>query len=134
PSHPPGGPTHLPSTVAGAGGGASGAIGLSIVVPARNEAESLPTLLDEIARAFRPLVARPDGQGHRLEGFEVIVVDDASTDETPGVLARLSSGVPELRPIRMARNVGQSAAVVAGFRAARGAFVATLDADLQNDP
>src|SRR5690606_15754305 len=94
----------------------------------------LPTLLDEIARAFRPLVARPDGQGHRLEGFEVIVVDDASTDETPGVLARLSSGVPELRPIRMARNVGQSAAVVAGFRAARGAFVATLDADLQNDP
>lgn len=137
PSHRPGGSSHLS---VGAGGGdsgsrsATGPIGLSIVIPGRNEAEALPTLLEEIAGAFRPLVDRGFDDGHRLGGFEVILVDDASTDETPEVLARLSGRYPELRSIRMASNVGQSAAIVAGFREARGAFVATLDADLQNDP
>ena len=111
-----------------------GAIGLSVVVPACNEAESLPRLLVEIARALRPMVDRRPGDGHRLRGFEVVLVDDASTDETPEVLSRLEGAFPELRPIRLASNAGQSAATVAGFRASRGDYVATLDADLQNDP
>ena len=102
---------------------------LSIIVPAKNEAASLPQLVDEIARAFRPRVA-----SGKLGGFEVVVVDDGSTDETPATLERLGHDYPELRPITLARNVGQSGASAAGFRAARGEWVAMLDADLQNDP
>jgi glycosyltransferase involved in cell wall biosynthesis len=106
---------------------------LSVVVPAKNEAASLPQLVDEIARALRPLRARR-ADANRLDGFEILVVDDGSTDETPDVLRRLIVDYPELRPITLAANVGQSAATAAGFRAARGDWVATLDADLQNDP
>jgi dolichol-phosphate mannosyltransferase len=106
---------------------------ISVVVPAKNEAASLPRLVEEIARALRPLtIARASGP--RLVGFEVVLVDDGSTDDTAEVLRRLSADYPELRPIRLAANVGQSAATAAGFRAAGGEWVATLDADLQNDP
>jgi glycosyltransferase involved in cell wall biosynthesis len=106
---------------------------LSIIVPAKNEAASLPQLVEEIVRAFRPLEARVGG-AHRLDGFEIVVVDDGSTDATPDVLRGLARNVPELRPVRLTRNVGQSGATAAGFRAARGDWVAVLDADLQNDP
>jgi glycosyltransferase involved in cell wall biosynthesis len=64
----------------------------------------------------------------------VIIVDDGSTDATPAVLRELGKEYPELRPIRLAHNVGQSGATAAGFVEARGDWVATLDADLQNDP
>ncbi len=105
---------------------------LSIIVPAKDEARSLPRLVEEIALAFRPKVG--DGGGHRLRGFEVVVVDDGSADPTPLVLQDLRGRYPELRPVTLARNVGQSGATAAGFRAARGGWVAMLDADLQNDP
>ena len=104
---------------------------LSVVVPARNEAPSLPQLIDEIVRALRPLGnSIEDG----LSAFEVLIVDDASTDETPRVLSELTHSYPELRWLRLASNVGQSSAIVAGIRAARGDWIATLDADLQNNP
>lgn len=106
---------------------------LSIIVPAKDEAASLPDLLAEIAAAFRPLRDR-DGGPNRLEDFEVLIVDDGSTDESPEVLKRLTADYPELRPILFAANAGQSAATLAGFRAARGDWVAILDADLQNPP
>jgi glycosyltransferase involved in cell wall biosynthesis len=106
---------------------------LSIVVPAKNEAKNLPQLLGEIVRWFRPLT-RPRPGKPCLSGFEILVVDDGSTDETPDVLARLAVDCPELRPIRLASNVGQSAATIAGFRMAEGDWVAVLDADLQNRP
>ena len=106
---------------------------LSVVVPAKNEAASLPQLVVEIVQALRPLMSlRSDGP--TLGGFEIIVVDDGSTDDTAVVLRDLTSRYPELQPVRLAQNVGQSAATAAGFRAARGEWVATLDADLQNDP
>jgi glycosyltransferase involved in cell wall biosynthesis len=134
PSHRPGlgGRIRGQSPGEGAGTPLEGGF-LSIVVPAKNESASLPQLVDEIARAVRPL-RDGDGPGHRLGGFEIIVVDDGSTDETPAVLRGLNQGYPELRPVTLASNVGQSSATAAGFRAARGDWVATLDADLQNDP
>jgi dolichol-phosphate mannosyltransferase len=108
---------------------------LSVVVPAKNEAASLPQLVEEIARALRPLTSQAQrGAEPKLGGFEIVLVDDGSTDATPEVLRALAADFPELRPVRLSRNVGQSSATAAGFRAARGEWVGTLDADLQNDP
>ena len=104
---------------------------LSVVVPARNEAANLPQLIDEIVAALRPLC---DSGTHGLSAFEVVVVDDASTDETHPCSWDLSDIYPELRWLSLAATVGQSCAIAVGIRAARGTWIATLDADLQNDP
>jgi len=97
---------------------------LSVVVPAYNESENLVPLLD----ALRPPL---DGLGWP---YEILIVDDGSTDGSRGVLDTLCAAHPCLRVLRFARNAGQSAAFLAGFDAAQGAVVVTLDADLQNDP
>jgi dolichol-phosphate mannosyltransferase len=97
---------------------------LSVVTPARNEADNLPQLLREIAAAVSPL-----GQP-----WEVIVVDDASTDGTRDVLREAMRQNAQLRVLSMQSRAGQTAALDAGLRRARGTFIATLDADLQNDP
>ncbi len=97
---------------------------LSIVIPLFNEAENLPPLVAELTAAL-------DGLDY---GYEVLLVDDGSSDDSPAVLARLSAADPRLRVLRQPRNQGQSAAFGAGFRHARGEIIATLDADLQNDP
>ncbi len=113
--------------------GAEGGTVLSIIIPARNEASSLPQLVEEIAGAFRPLVGERE-DGHRLDGFELLIVDDGSTDASAAVLGDLAGSYPELRPLIMGGNIGQSSAIAVGFRAARGCWVAILDADLQNRP
>jgi dolichol-phosphate mannosyltransferase len=105
---------------------------LSVVVPAKNEAAGLPQLVDEVAQALRPLCDGSDPR--RLAGFEIIIVDDGSTDRTPEVLRGLAADYPELKGVVLRPGVGQSSATVAGIRAARGDWIATLDADLQNDP
>src|SRR4051794_25240235 len=97
---------------------------LSLVIPAYNEQENIPTLLDRVS-ASMALTGKP---------FEVVIVDDCSTDATPKLLADGMRKFPWLRVLRMARNGGQSAAFEAGFEAARGEVIATIDADLQNDP
>ena len=107
---------------------------LSVVVPANNEADSLPQLIDEIARALRPLSHASETVQPRMEGFEILLVDDGSTDDTRARLGALCQEYPELRPLFLAENVGQSMALAAGFHAAVGRWIATLDADLQNDP
>ncbi|TPW29876.1 glycosyltransferase [Pararhizobium mangrovi] len=95
---------------------------ISIVIPCRNEADNLAFLLDEIARAMAAME------------HEVIVVDDGSTDATATVLADRASNDAPVRHLRHDRSAGQSAALRTGMIAARGAIVATLDGDGQNDP
>ncbi len=97
---------------------------VSVVVPAYNEAENLPTLIGEIGAALDP--AGID--------YEILVVDDGSTDDTRRVLEGLRAENPRLRLICFECNCGQSAGLDAGFRAARAGVIVTLDADLQNDP
>ena len=97
---------------------------LSVVIPFYNEEAVAEGVLTEILGVVKPL-GRP---------FEVIAVDDCSTDGTPALLARLRASTPELRVLRAGRRGGQSAALSAGFRAARGEVVVTLDGDGQNDP
>lgn len=97
---------------------------LSLVIPCYNEQENVPELLRRVEAAL----------GRIGKPFEVLIVDDGSTDNTPRLLAEGMRRFPWLRVLRMARNSGQSAAFEAGFAAARGQVIATLDADLQNDP
>lgn len=97
---------------------------ISLVIPVYNEEENLPVLAAEIREALAPL-GRP---------YEVIYVDDGSTDRSPEVLRALAREDSAVRIVRQRRNAGQSAALDAGFRFARGTIVVTLDADLQNDP
>ena len=102
----------------------SQSVELSLVVPAYNEQEVIPELLRRVEAALR----------NSGKSFEVIIVDDGSTDGTPRLLGEAMSSLPWLRVLRMSRNGGQSAAFDAGFKAARGGIIATVDADLQNDP
>jgi dolichol-phosphate mannosyltransferase len=94
----------------------------STVIPAKNEADNLANLLAEIAAVLAG------------ERFEVVVVDDGSNDATGDVLQRLSREHPFLRHLTHDQSCGKSAALLTGVRAARGALIATMDADGQNDP
>src|SRR5687767_3120181 len=97
---------------------------VSVVVPMRNEAASVPDL-------YRELTAALDRLGLP---YEIIAIDDGSTDETFPLLAALQRSDPRLRVIRFRRNFGQTAAFAAGFAYARGRFIVTADGDGQNDP
>ena len=96
---------------------------VSIVVPVRNEADNIAPLIDEIAAAL-------DGRWD----YEIVYVDDASTDATAQRLAAIMARRKNVRQIRHEKSSGQSAAVRTGVRAARGPIVATLDGDGQNNP
>ena len=96
---------------------------LSVVVPVHNERDNIVPLLTEIAAALR---GRAD--------FEIVYVDDASKDESLAVLTAAKAQFPELRVLRHLQQSGQSTALRTGIKAARGAWIATLDGDGQNDP
>lgn len=96
---------------------------LSIVIPVKNEAPNIAPLVAEICAALDGLVA-----------YEILYVDDGSSDGTAEEVRRLAATTPQLRLIRHARSCGQSAAIRSGVRAARAAWIATLDGDGQNDP
>jgi undecaprenyl-phosphate 4-deoxy-4-formamido-L-arabinose transferase len=97
---------------------------LSVIVPLLNEAENLPALYRRLSGVL----------GEMRRSFEIIVVDDGSVDRSPEILQNLAAGDPHVGVIRLARNYGQHGALMAGFRAARGNTIVTLDADLQNPP
>jgi dolichol-phosphate mannosyltransferase len=96
---------------------------LSVVVPVFNERDNIPPLLAEIAAALRGRI-----------DFEIIYVDDDSSDDSVAVLAAEKAKYPELRIVRHLTRSGQSTAVWNGVHAARSPWIATLDGDGQNDP
>jgi len=97
---------------------------LSVVIPLFNEEESVTPLVSQLLASLRPL----------HEPFEVVLVDDGSSDGTARVLEGLSRQTPELVAVLLRRNYGQTAAMAAGFDASCGDEIVTLDGDLQNDP
>lgn len=97
---------------------------LSVVVPCHNEEDSLVPLVNAIREAVRPLDL----------DYEIIIVDDFSTDKSWEILRNLGAQDSRVRGRRLVKCCGQSAALWAGIQAASGQFIATVDADLQNDP
>jgi dolichol-phosphate mannosyltransferase len=96
---------------------------LSVVIPVRNEAPNIAPLVAEIRAAL-------DGACD----YEIVYVDDGSSDETAAQIRALARDFPRLRLVRHRAGAGQSAAILSGVRAARAAWIATLDGDGQNDP
>jgi dolichol-phosphate mannosyltransferase len=97
---------------------------VSVVVPIYNEVESLPDLIEAIASTLSPTEIN----------YELICVDDGSKDGSAELLKQLALTRPHLRAVLLRRNYGQTAAMAAGFKHARGRTIVTLDGDLQNDP
>jgi glycosyltransferase involved in cell wall biosynthesis len=97
---------------------------LSVVIPVYNEEENLPPLWEELRSVLEPL---------RLS-FEVVFVDDGSRDRSAEIIRGFRERDPRVRLVRLKANAGETAATDAGFKAAGGRFVVTMDADLQNDP
>jgi len=97
---------------------------ISVVIPVHDEERSVALLYDELRSALEPLDKE----------WEAIFVDDGSTDGTFAALTRLHSSADNVRVVRLRRNFGKAAALVAGFDQARGETVVTIDGDLQDDP
>lgn len=97
---------------------------ISIIIPLLNEEESIPELHAWILRTLAPAGLT----------YEIIFVDDGSTDQSWKIIEDLSAGNPDVKGIRFRRNYGKSAALSSGFAAARGEVVITMDADLQDSP
>jgi dolichol-phosphate mannosyltransferase len=97
---------------------------ISVVVPVRDEERTVEPLYEELAAALES----------RGESWEVVFVDDGSRDGTQAALVRLHAATPNVRVVRLRRNVGKAAALDAGFREIEGDVVVTIDGDLQDDP
>ena len=101
-----------------------GAVDISVVIPAQDEEESLPELTQWISRVM---------QEHGFS-YEVIIIDDGSTDSTWEKIVSINAADPRFKGIRFNRNFGKSADLKTGFRASKGQVVITMDADMQDSP
>ena len=99
-------------------------VDLSVVIPVYNEEDNLPHLWPELRSVLEPLGLT----------FEVVFVDDGSRDRSAELIRGFRDVDPRVRLVRLKANAGETAATDAGFKAARGRWVVTMDADLQNDP
>jgi glycosyltransferase involved in cell wall biosynthesis len=106
------------------GTSSASALDLSVVIPVFNEEDNLPPLWAELRGALEALGL----------GFEVVFVDDGSDDRSAEIIRGLRDADPRVRLVRLKANAGETAATDAGLKAARGRWVVTMDADLQNDP
>src|SRR5450759_3612759 len=97
---------------------------ISLIIPCHNEQDNLRALITAVREVVDPL-QRP---------YEIVITDDCSKDNSWEILKELAADNPRIRAQRFAFNCGQSAALWAGMKAARGRVIVTLDADLQNDP
>ena len=97
---------------------------VSVVIPVYNEEENVPLLWPELRDVLEPLAL----------SFEVIFVDDGSTDRSAEIVRAMRESDPRIRLVRLKVNAGETAATDAGFKAACGRWIVTMDADLQNDP
>ena len=95
-----------------------------MVIPLYNEADGLELLLEQLLEVMRPMG----------EPFELVLIDDGSTDGTDERLQQLARDTPELVAVLLRRNYGQTPAMAAGFDVSRGRVIVTMDGDLQNDP
>lgn len=105
-------------------GGQVGTVELTVLTFCFNEQENIQELYDQITASL-------DGV---FETYEILVIDDGSSDETPNILRRLHASDPRVRMLRFSRNFGQHVAMVAGLEHARGRYVVMMDADLQDPP
>jgi glycosyltransferase involved in cell wall biosynthesis len=94
------------------------------VIPIKNESGNLPFLVEDLNKVLRPLG----------KAFEIVFIEDGSTDNSYEIILQLQAQNPEIRCIRFDRNYGKSAALQAGFERARGEFIIIMDGDRQNDP
>ena len=99
-------------------------IEISVVIPVYNEEENLPTLISRLTEVL-------EGLG---KSYEMVFVDDGSTDQSRKILRERASQVPQIRMLGFKKNCGETAAGAAGLKEARGKTIITIDADLQNDP
>ena len=97
---------------------------ISVVIPLFNEEESLPELTDRVVEQINLI----------KKEFEIIFIDDGSTDKSFEVLLKIKKKYPPLKILQFNRNFGKSAALFEGFKTATGDIVITMDADLQDDP
>lgn len=97
---------------------------LSVIVPAYNEKDNIEPLIKQVIAVLEPL----------KKSYEILFVDDGSSDGTTDILLQAARNIPVVRVIRFVCNHGQSAALAAGFQHARGKIFIMMDADLQNDP
>lgn len=107
---------------------ASELVRCSIVLPAYNEAGNIRPLVQEVVEVFA------DDAMEQYRPFEIVIVDDGSTDRTRTILREIAAEFEPVRGVHLSRNFGQSAALTAGLSEAYGDYIVTMDADLQNDP
>ena len=101
---------------------------ISVVIPIKDERDNIPLLASQLLKFFE---VRPESE---VASFELVFVDDGSTDGSESLLDEIGLQSPAVRVIHLDKNHGQTAAFDAGFRQARGALIATMDGDLQYDP